>query len=81
MRLKVFQLLAGIIPLAGALILLVAAREGPGVLDSFRLLVMGLIGLGICGFGLAVIAAAYRGQTLTALWGGRLASSARADRP
>jgi serine/threonine protein kinase len=79
-RLRGFQFLAGVIPLAGALILLVAAQEGPGAVDSFRLLVMGLIVLGICGFALAILASTYLGQTLTALLGGPSAPGPRTDR-
>jgi hypothetical protein len=69
LRLRAFQFLAGVIPLAGALILLIAVDADDSALDSFRLLVMGLIGLGICGFGLAILASNYLGQTLAALVG------------
>lgn len=53
MRLKVFQLLAGVIPLAGAFLLVAV---GPEVSSgrSFRLLLTGLIVLGMVGFGVAM---------------------------
>ena len=76
-RLKVVQLMAGVIPLGGALILLVSGPDPSTVLDSFRLLLMGLIVLGICGFGLAILSAAYLGQTLAALTGRRSSKAAR----
>jgi serine/threonine protein kinase len=52
-RLKVFQLLAGVIPLAGAFLLVVV---GPEVSSGrgFRLLLTGLIVLGMVGFGVAM---------------------------
>jgi serine/threonine protein kinase len=52
-RLKLFQLLAGVIPLAGAFLLVVV---GPEVSSGrgFRLLLTGLIVLGMVGFGVAM---------------------------
>lgn len=51
-RLKVFQALAGLIPLAGAMMIVGAS---PGAMDpkayyGFQVLVVGLISLGMCGF-------------------------------
>lgn len=51
-RLKIFQVLAGIIPLAGAVMIVGA---GPEVIDPeryyvFQVMVVGLISLGMCGF-------------------------------
>jgi eukaryotic-like serine/threonine-protein kinase len=65
-RLWLFQLLAGVIPLTGAILLLVA---GPEVLSGwmFRVLGVGLILLGMAGFGLAVLANQFLSQTLAVL--------------
>ena len=65
-RLWLFQLLAGVIPLTGAILLLVA---GPEVLSGwmFRVLGIGLILLGMAGFGLAVLANQFLSQTLSVL--------------
>ncbi|HZT81746.1 MAG TPA: serine/threonine-protein kinase, partial [Gemmataceae bacterium] len=53
-RLRLFQLFAGLIPLAGAVLLM---GVGPEQLTlAFRLLVTGLIGLGMAGFGVALLA-------------------------
>ena len=52
-RLKVFQLLAGVIPLAGAF-LLVAVGPEVSRERGFRLLLTGLIVLGMVGFGVAM---------------------------
>jgi hypothetical protein len=51
-RVRLFQLLAGMIPLAGAILMVVA---GPDELTrTFRLLVTALIALGLVGFGVAL---------------------------
>ncbi len=55
-RLKVFQIMAGIIPLAGAAMIVGA---GPEIVDPqryyvFQIMVVGLISLGMCGFVFAI---------------------------
>ena len=52
-RLKVFQFLAGVIPLAGAFLLVAVGPEVSGA-RGFRLLLTGLIVLGMVGFGVAM---------------------------
>jgi serine/threonine protein kinase len=66
-RLRVFQLCAGLIPLAGAALMISVAPEQFTVI--FRLLTTGLIALGMAGFGLALLVSGRLGQTLTALTG------------
>ena len=65
-RLWLFQLLAGVIPLTGAILLMAAAPE---MLSDwmFRVLGIGLILLGMAGFGLAVLANQFLSQTLAVL--------------
>jgi serine/threonine protein kinase len=53
-RLRLFQLLAGTIPLAGAVLMVAVGPETSGY-RTFRLLVTALIVLGMTGFGLAVM--------------------------
>ncbi|HKB41417.1 MAG TPA: serine/threonine-protein kinase, partial [Gemmataceae bacterium] len=53
-RLRVFQFAAGLIPLSGA-ILMVSVGEVEQFTLGFRLLVVGLIGLGMAGFGAALL--------------------------
>jgi serine/threonine protein kinase len=67
-RLWVFQLLAGVIPLAGAIMILAGGAHLSG--DAmFRLLATALILLGMAGFGLAILANNFLSQTLAALIG------------
>jgi serine/threonine protein kinase len=66
-RLRLFQFLAGLIPLAGAVLLVSVAPEQFTL--TFRLLVTALIALGTAGFGLALVASSRLTQTLTALVG------------
>jgi serine/threonine protein kinase len=65
-RLKVFQLLAGVIPLAGAFLLVAVGTEASGG-RSFRLLLIGLIVLGMVGFGVAMWVNQVLSQTLAVL--------------
>jgi serine/threonine protein kinase len=67
-RLGLFQLLAGTVPLAGAL-LLVSLGPDPSGDYMFRLLATGLILLGLAGFGLAVAANRLLARTLAVLTG------------
>jgi serine/threonine protein kinase len=53
-RLRLFQLLAGAIPLIGAVLMVAVGPEISGY-RTFRLLVTGLITLGMAGFGLAIL--------------------------
>jgi serine/threonine protein kinase len=57
-----FQLLAGAIPLAAAVLMVVGGPEEAGD-RTFRLLVTALILLGMAGFGLALLANHFLGQT------------------
>jgi hypothetical protein len=66
-RLRFFQFMAGLIPLAGAILLLSVGPEQLTV--SFRLLVTGLITLGMVGFGVALLASSRLSRVLTALTG------------
>jgi serine/threonine protein kinase len=52
-RLRLFQLLAGVIPLVGAVLLIVAGPEAFGAI-GFRLLATALLCAGMAGFGLAL---------------------------
>jgi eukaryotic-like serine/threonine-protein kinase len=54
-RLRLFQLLAGAIPLAGAVLMVAVGPEISGY-RTFRLLVTSLLLLGMTGFGLAILA-------------------------
>jgi hypothetical protein len=66
--LGLFQLFAGLIPLAGAILMI---GVGPDQLTlTFRLLVVGLIALGMAGFGAALLASSRLHRTLTAFLGG-----------
>jgi eukaryotic-like serine/threonine-protein kinase len=66
--LKLFPYMAGFVPLIGA-ILLIVIGPGPAHLGTYRLLVGGLIGLGMLGLWLALGASHLIGQTITALTG------------
>jgi hypothetical protein len=67
-RLRSFQVLAGVIPLFGAVLMLaVGPDEFPDNYLTFRLLVTLLIALGMMGFGLAVFASLVLTQTLNVL--------------
>jgi serine/threonine protein kinase len=67
-RLRWFQLFAGLIPLAGAALLI---GVGPEQLTlTFRLLILGLLALGVGGLALALRVSGLLNQTLTALIGG-----------
>jgi hypothetical protein len=61
--------LAGVIPLTGAVLLMVAGPAESPTADSFRWLVCGLIGAGIVGFCLAVTLASRLVQMIGALTG------------
>jgi serine/threonine protein kinase len=66
-RLRLFQFLAGLIPLCGALLLI---GVGPEQLTlPFRLLLTALVALGMAGFGLALLVSSKLQQLLTALVG------------
>ncbi|HEV3115875.1 MAG TPA: serine/threonine-protein kinase [Gemmataceae bacterium] len=65
-RLWLFQLLAGVIPLAGAVLLVAVGPETSGD-RLFRVLAMALILLGMAGFGLAVLANNFLAQTIAVL--------------
>src|SRR5207302_6509324 len=65
-RLWLFQLLAGVIPLAGAVLLVAVGPETSGE-RLFRVLAMALILLGMAGFGLAVLANNFLTQTIAVL--------------
>jgi hypothetical protein len=71
-RLGFFQVAAGLIPLAGAVLLI---EVGPGELDrpgprSFRALLTALIVLGMVGFGVALAISRRLNDTLAVLSGG-----------
>ena len=63
------QLLAVLLPLAGGAALLLGGN--PEHYGTFRLLVIALMGLGMSGFGLALVLSNQLSQTLTALTGGK----------
>jgi serine/threonine protein kinase len=65
-----FQLLAGVIPLAAAVLMVVGGAGGAGD-RTFRLLVTALILLGMAGFGLALLANHFLGQTRDVLLSAR----------
>ncbi len=80
-RLGFLQLLAGLIPLAAAALLVDAGPAqflGTAYRD-FRLLVIGLIGLGTAGLVLAVSVSGFLGRTLAALTGGEHRAPASAS--
>jgi serine/threonine protein kinase len=70
-RLRLFQLLAGLIPLAGAILMIVVGPEefSDSSYRSFRLLLTALIALGMLGFWLAVLVSGVLTQTLISLTG------------
>jgi hypothetical protein len=72
-RLWLFQLLAVLIPLAGAALLVGVGPEQftPSAYRTFRLLVAALLALGMTGLGVASTVSAALGQTLNVLAGGR----------
>jgi hypothetical protein len=69
LRLWIVQTLAGIIPLAGAVLLVQVGPSSDHGYDGFRLLVSALIGLGMVGFCVAVWLINSLQQTLTVLCG------------
>jgi serine/threonine protein kinase len=68
-RLRALQLMAGSIPLSGAILMIGVGPERSGSSWEFRLLVSSLIILGICGFAITQRAATLLSQTLTVLLG------------
>jgi hypothetical protein len=70
-RLRLFQFLAGLIPLIGAILLLGAGPQEftPEEYASFRLLVTGLIALGIVGFHMSIFISRRVAHLLTILTG------------
>ncbi len=67
-RLLLLQILAGVIPLAGAVLSLISYREGK-VSQAFLVLVVGLIALGAAGFCAAMFTATLLSRALAALTG------------
>jgi hypothetical protein len=67
-RLRVFLFAAGLIPLSGA-ILMVSVGQVEQFTLGFRLLVIGLIGLGMAGFGAALLVSSRLSRTLNVLLG------------
>jgi eukaryotic-like serine/threonine-protein kinase len=67
-RLRLFQLLAGLIPLSGAMLILGVSAPERFTL-AFRLLVVGLIGLGMAGFATALLVSLRLTRTLSVLVG------------
>jgi hypothetical protein len=78
-QLRLLQLLAGLIPLAGAVLMIAVGPEqfAGASYRTFRLLVTGLIALGMFGFSVALTASAQLGQALHALTGGERQTAAR----
>jgi hypothetical protein len=62
-RLRLFQFLAGVIPLIGAALMMAAGPEAIGAI-GFRLLTVGLLCAGMAGFGLALFAGSLLTRTL-----------------
>jgi len=67
-KLRFFQFAAGLIPLTGA-ILVLSVGGGETLTLVFRLLVVVLIGLGMAGFGVALLASSRVTQTLSVMLG------------
>jgi serine/threonine protein kinase len=72
-RLWIFQALAGLIPLTGAVLMVQVGPEEfvAGNYHTFRVLVTALIALGMAGFGVALLVSNQLSQTLTVLTGKR----------
>ena len=68
-QLRVFLFAAGLIPLSGAVLLLTLGGHGQFTL-AFRLLIVGLIGLGMAGFGASLLVSNRVSRTLNVLVGG-----------
>jgi hypothetical protein len=70
-QLRILPLLAGLIPLAGAVLMLDVGPEqfGAGGYREFRLLVTALIVLGMAGFVAALWASRFLGETVSAFTG------------
>jgi serine/threonine protein kinase len=66
-RLRMFQFAAGLIPLSGAILVLSIGGEHLSLV--FRILIVGLIGLGMAGFGGALLASRRVSKTLSVLLG------------
>jgi serine/threonine protein kinase len=75
-QVRIFLFAAGLIPLSGA-ILMVSVGAVEQFTLGFRLLVIGLIGLGMAGFGAALLASTRLSRTLSVLVG----ASSRSSRP
>jgi serine/threonine protein kinase len=71
------QLFAGLIPLAGAVLMVGVGPEQVASYRTYRLLVTALIALGMAGFGIALTVSARLGQTLNALAGYGIPNSPR----
>ena len=69
-RLRLFQVLAGLIPLSGAILMLGVGPEGRFPL-SYRLLLAALIGLGMAGFSAALLVSNRLSRILSVLVGAR----------
>jgi hypothetical protein len=68
-RLWLFQLLAGLIPLAGAVLMVGVGPEAVASYRTYRILVTAMIGLGMAGFGLALAVSQYINRVLAVLTG------------
>ena len=81
-RLGLFQLLAVLIPLAGAGLVIGVGPEQftPSAYRTFRVLVAALMALGVLGLGVALAVSSTLGRTLAALTGPDRASRPRPDR-
>ena len=81
-RLRAFEFAAGLIPLSGAVLLVGVGPDSQFTLP-FRLLVVGLIGLGMAGFGAALLVSGRLSRTLNVLLGAgtRTAGSNRPGHP
>ena len=73
-RLRLFPVLAGVIPLSGAVLLVTSGPEIVGG-QGFRLLVTTLIIIGMAGFALAVLVNRLMERTLAALTGSKFGTS------